>query len=486
MKTIPMKNIEKATLFVILLVYSHLAISQVKEVAIDPPNAQEFKSNKVHNKGVLVSYSTVDYQSIVSFNPTLIFYDSDLNLKWELKDYSKSEIKKPYYDMYYNKIPKTQGRGVLDKSSIYVSPSGEYVYTVNYQKSNINLIDVASGKLTEIHLDMEVHLTKQEIPEYSLDAFVDDNYFYLVEGNNYYGKSDAKNAPSVFVRRIKHGETKAETFTINPKSPEDDKEGVYKRYLNPENYIVRQWENLMVVNNVLVLMDNYVVENKDTKQFFKKILICPIEGGDIKEVFVKMGEKIADNDLLGEVLYDNTHNRIYTYSLNKDNGELIVSYRCYDSKLELVWEKNYDSKLGKQVLQKVINPAVLKVNYDNSLTIKSRYGDNHYYLRTDPNGDNPEFIINETCSQGKLDEDDGYTLDCHEFNNLQSFKDLKSYILKDKNSNNYKVNDAARRIMKNKGSWNLNINFYLFENRLIYAKGAFAKNGFTLTSFNSN
>lgn len=182
-----------------------------------------------------------------------------------------------------------------------------------------------------------------------------------------------------------------------------------------------------------------------------------------------MGEKIADEDLLGEVLYDKIHNRIYSYSMNKDNGKLITSYRCYNKKMELIWEKNFAPKIEKQVVQKIINPAKLITNYDNSITIKSRYGNDHFTVHTDKNGDNPEFMISEKCSQGKLLEEDGYTLGCPEFNNLQNAKGFKSYILKDKNSKDNKFVDE--------------VNLFVVGDKLIFAKSFYRRIGYQLVSF---
>src|SRR5690606_25224374 len=110
----------------------------------------------------------------------------------------------------------------------------------------------------------------------------------------------------------------------------------------------------LILNNVVIFIDNFTIEDKETKQFYRKLAYYQLDGSDHSEFLVKIGEKIADNDLLGEVMYDEIHQRIYTYSMNKDNGKLILSYRCFNLKMDLLWEKNFDPQLGKQIIQKII------------------------------------------------------------------------------------------------------------------------------------
>lgn len=471
------KNVFKQLIFLILITGLSKTVfaqnKEVNEVTTDNlhnfSDAQKCEFKLVPGKGVLVSYSIIDPKSTFSFGPSIAFYDKELNKKWELKDYSSSEMNKAYFSMYYGYGDRDQRRGKIRISECFVDPSGTYVYSVNYTKNIINMIEIVSGKLTKIALDTKMHLSKQGVPDYSMDAFIDNNYFYLIEGNEFSSNSEAKKKPSIFIRRVKHGEAKTETFTLNPQIAAEEKGSSYKDFIYTDMPLARKWENLLITDNTVILLDNRTVQNKESKEFYRKIALYPLDGTKHEEKMIKMGEEIADDDLLGEVMYDNIHNRIYTFTMNKDNGKLITSYRCYDLKMELIWEKNFDPKLGKQVIQKIINPATLKVNYDNSVTITSRYGDDYFMLRTDKNGDNPEFIVNEKCTQGKLLGEDGYTLDCHEFNSLQNAKGLKSYIMKDKSSKDNKFVDEAE--------------FFVFGDKVIFAKSLWRKPAYKLASF---
>ncbi len=464
---------KKYSYLLISLAFTSVVSAQNKVVDYISPNklhnfsdAQKCELIEVPNKGVLVSYSTIKTSPSFNFGPTLLFFDKDLNKKWELTDYSPSEMNKAYFQWFYG---YGHEKGVLRISNCYVDPSGKYAYSVNFTTSIINKIDIESGEVTKISLTPKLHTSKQGVPEYSLDAFIDKDYFYLIEGNKFNTNAEAKKRPSVYVIRIKHGDTQAETFTLNPEIASEEKGGAYKHFLYPDIPLMRKWENLLINNNNVILLDNRTIENKETKEFYRKINIYPLDGSQHKELMIKMGEEIISEGLLGEVMYDNKHNRIYTYSMNKKNGELIISYRCYNAQMGLIWEKDFDTNLGKQVIQKIFNSAKLNTNYDNSISITSRYGDNYYTLRTDKNGDNPEFFINEKCSQGKLRKDDGYTLDCFEFNSLQNVKGLKSYILKDKNNSENKFEDETE--------------FFQFGNKLILAKTLKRKPGYRLVDF---
>ncbi len=428
-------------------------------------DAQRCEIVEVPGKGVLVSYSTIKTKGGFSYGPSLAFFDKDLNKKWELIDYSPSEMSKAYFGTYYGYANRFQEQGKLRISNCYVDPSGAFAYTINTNQNTINIIEIATGKLNKINLENKIHLNKGGFPEYSVDAFVDDKYFYLVEGNNYQVPKDAKRRPSVFVHRIKHGNSKSETFTLNPKRPSGDSEPEWGIKFSE----MRQWKNFLVLNNVAIFIDNFTVEDKKSKQFYRKLAYYPLDGSDHTEIFVKMGEKIADNDLLGEIMYDKVHQRIFTYSMNKDNGRLVLTYRCFNLKMELVWEKNFDPQLGKQIIQKIINPAVLSINYDNSVTITSRYGKDHYYVHTDVNGDNPEFKKAEKCTQGKLIENSGYTVNCHEFNNLQKAKGFKSFILKDKNAKENKFVDE--------------VDIFKVGDKVIFGKSLYRRPGYKLASF---
>ena len=471
------KKIIKQLIVLVLITGLSNAVSaqnkEVNEAMVDNlhnfSDAQKCEFYSIPGKGILVSYSIIEPKSGFSFGPSLVFYDMNLTKKWELKDYSPSEMNKSYFSMYYGYGNRDQKRGTLRISQCFIDPSGKYAYSVNFTKSIINQIDIASGKLTKIAIDKKLHLDKQGVPDYSLDAFTDQNYFYLIEGNQFSNNSQAKKKPSIFIRRVKHGAATTETFTLNPPIADEEKGSSYKDFIYTDMPLARKWENLLITDNTVILLDNRTILNKESKEFYRKVALYPLDGSKHEEKMIKMGEEIADEDLLGEVMYDNIHNRIYTYAMNKDNGKLTTSYRCYNTKMELLWEKNFDPKLAKQVIQKIINPAELNVNYDNSVTITSRYGSDYFILRTDKDGDNPEFIINEKCTQGKLIEDNGYTLDCHEFNSLQKAKGFKSFIMKDKNDKENKFVDETE--------------FFMFGDKVIFAKSFWRKPAYKLVSF---
>ncbi len=421
----------------------------------------------VPNKGVLVSYSIIEPKPGFSFGPSLVFYDKNLTKKWELKDYSNSELSKAWFAMYYGHAGNEFGRGKMGISECFVDPSGNYAYSVNFTTSKINQINIETGKLSVLSLNPKMRLMKQNgIPDYTMDGFIDKNYFYLVEGNNL----DAKKDKTIYIRRIKHGETSAETFKLNLNLSDIDKK-TYKKFILDMDKPSKEksYENLLVTDNTFVLMATRTIINKKTKEFYRKFLVCPIDGSKSEEKMIKLGEEIADDDMLGDFMYDEVHKRIYTYNVSKDDGKLNYYYRCFDSKMNLIWEKKFDPKLSKQVVQKITHPATLHTSYDNNISITTRYGNKYYTLRTDKNGDNPEFAIDEKCTQGKLIDNDGYTLDCYEFNSLSKVKGFKSFIMKDKNDKENKFVDQTE--------------FFVFDNTLIFAKSFWRKPGYKLISF---
>lgn len=473
--SISIKKICNQLFFLVLLTGLSTTIFAQNKVA------EEILTDKLHNnsdvqkcefiqvadKGVLVSYSLIDPKSGFSFGPSLVFYDKNLNKKWELKDYSNSELSKAWFEMYYGHSGNDFGRGKLRISECFVDPSGNYVYSVNFTTSKINQINIETGKLSVISVNPKIRLMKQNgIPDYTIDGFIDKNYFYLVEGKSL----DARNIEPFYVRRIKHGDTDVKTFSLNLKITDIDKK-TYKKFILDMDKPSKEkdYENLLVADNIFILMATRTIIDKKTKDFYRKFLVCPIDGSKPEEKMIKMGEGIADDDMLGDFMYDKVHNRIYTYVVSKDDGNLNYYYRCYDAKMNLIWEKNFDPKLSKQVLQKITRSAELHVNYDNSITISTRYGNKYYTVRTDKNGDNPEFTIDEKCTQGKLIEDDGYTLDCHEFNSLQKAKGLKSFIMKDKNDKENKFVDETE--------------FFVFGDKVIFAKSFWRKPAYKLVSF---
>ena len=164
------------------------------------------------------------------------------------------------------------------------------------------------------------------------------------------------------------------------------------------------------------------------KEFFKRVLCYNLDGSLKKDIFVKLGDKIADSDHLGDLIYNvGGKGYLYSYALSRVDGKNLVNYSCYNQKMELEWEKQYDSKIKTGSVKRIISSASIEMLVDSSIVITSYYGLDEMSFKYSNSIKTFEFKLLEYKSQG-CEIPFKYGLDCSLYIKLSQYKGCKNFI----------------------------------------------------------
>jgi len=420
-------------LIIVLLISSISIFSQNKEVLVElKASKKQFPSYiEVPNKGVIVIYPNVFK---TTYN-TVIFFDENLEKKWEIAEIGSYETSLRYDILYVNSDEEPYLRasnGVNNQANnCVVSPSGEFAYITNTVKDEVYRIDIKTGKWISLPLDHKFQ-KKFKYPnedEYMVKFFVDETYYYIIELNKFKTSTSSKEKGSLTVNRIKHNETKFDFFSFIPIPPNGNEKPRYQT-IDPKSMsnIYQHWNILFIKENTVGLIDNFIYTDENNANFEKTVLYS-LDGKKVKEVMLSLGfEKTKNyiplNYVNATVYYDNRTNRIYTASINEDEQK--IHYKCYDLKLQLLWDKEYSHKMDK-IKKNESKFIYMAKSIDNGLIINMKMGD--LYINKD--GENP--VLTDDClsKNPNYEKYGGDEIDCYAYEKYIKIKGVKETVTKD-------------------------------------------------------
>ncbi|MBW6483247.1 MAG: hypothetical protein K0B10_09305 [Vicingaceae bacterium] len=348
------------------------AFTQNKEVAVelDKKLNQYSKYTEVPDKGVLVIYPTI--KKTVSF--TVIFFDENLQKKWEISELklSNSKFNKYYYEYDRNSY------------SCIVTPTGKYAYLTSLIEDIVYRIDIETGKLETIPLTIKINRIRFGNPSnlYTVNFNVDDNYYYYSEITN---ESSTRKLNTISINRINHNENKFESFSFEFTPPNGDDKPKWAG--GESNRILQKWELFFIKDNKIFLKDNFPHEGEN-KIGYRKMAVYSIDGKILSEANFQMGHRVSQEfkNYSGVISYNSRNkDKIYTFALVKDEPATI-EYKCYDLNLKLVWEKSFVLKPDEKFKKSDVFVDVFH-NYDNTLTLYTSNGS----MYIDSEGNKPNF-----------------------------------------------------------------------------------------------
>ena len=386
------------------------SIAQDKKIFIELDNTQIPVYTEVKEKGILVSYGDLSKdKKIWTTIMHLSFYDLELNKVWEKKNvYSVSLDVKAF-----RADPQTYPKTIEVTSSL--DAKGGYMYYYQPAKKNVIQVNINDGTIKN-------KVVENAFPEskyFTLCSGADEDFFYISHKPTEYAKTDKEYTVSVM---------KFDSKTLNQKISNFEITSVGKSKSQVSQVSQRNWEFLGISKYGVCFVDNYATKLKETKEFFKRVLCYNLDGSLKKDIFVKLGDKIADSDHLGDLIYNvGGKGYLYSYALSRVDGKNLVNYSCYNQKMELEWEKQYDSKIKTGSVKRIISSASIEMLVDSSIVITSYYGLDEMSFKYSNSIKTFEFKLLEYKSQG-CEIPFKYGLDCSLYIKLSQYKGCKNFI----------------------------------------------------------
>ena len=355
----------------LILITLNFSYSQDKKVFIklDRKKYQQPKYTFYDNDKTIVYYTTYNRleKKDVEFYGSLKCYNMKLEEIWSVNKFDVLKINYKNERKKYFSIFKKYTQWDIRKTN-----SPDYSYIFNLFERRISLINTKTGKIDEIKLPNE-SILDNSLFDYNL--FIEGNHVYFVyKKQNIHAGLVVKESLKVdiFDYDISKKTGKIKSFDILSL-------GKTKDLLTNKGETERQWIINSFINGKICFIDAFSIQTKDA--FFKRVLAYNLDGQLIDDHMVKLGTKIADNDMSCE-LYINpfNDNASYSFSIDRTDGINYAHYCKYDENFKLVWEKKYDSKIKNGSIQKIMTSSKPTKTYDGNIRFISSYGNNIDFL----------------------------------------------------------------------------------------------------------
>lgn len=364
---------------------------------------------EVPNNGVIVEYPTVDKKGKgVKVKYSYKFYNKNLENKWNFLDLFTLNFSARDYQFY-------RAGGKDSERDITIDPLGKYLIGHIKNSNEIFRIRIEDGVESITTLKTTI-----ELESFVVDAFTDEEYFYLLFQSYNLGTKSKKS--TVEVLKINLANLDEEYFKLEVPI-------VGHTIVNAEP---RKWEPLGVRNNIVYFIDNYATVDKESKKFYKRLVLLNLDGTVLGDDYLFLGDKVMDDDFLGDIFFNKfNEGMMYTFSGSKNPDGFMMYYSCYDPNMKKLWEKEYPNKLKIGIQKDIPEVGIIKV--DEDIIISSYYGRDNFVF---------EFNSNKNEFNFEIMDNDGveckipvkYRLDCSFYQKMCEYDEIKSFLNKDKKS----------------------------------------------------
>ncbi|MCB0806910.1 MAG: hypothetical protein KDC05_14020 [Bacteroidales bacterium] len=359
---------------------------------------------EVPDKGVLVEISTVAKKGgRVVFNESYKFYDKELQNSWTLeKLYSIEMLKRRYLENQKN-ISENE-------RTLSIDPSGRYCLIYEQVTATFYRINIEDGTV----LSQTANSSRYENGA-KLASYIDEGYCYVIQSDYTLGRKKSKQFELI---RVDIDQMNIEKFDLETPYVGDIR-----------GLATRLWEPLGVRNNILYFKDNYGIQLKEDKSYYKRIILLNLENELVDDQYLFFGDRPVNDDFVGEVFFNKFNNgMLYTYSWSKNDKEKTILCAGYDSKLNKMWAKEYPSHIMGGLKLGISDVEALKIRDEVFMT--HFYGHTEFIFKVNTDNSAFDFKIID-LSTAESSKQKKYTMHNFQFDILCEYPAIKEYITLD-------------------------------------------------------
>lgn len=383
----------------------------------------------ISEKGILISYMSVDMKGTYNYDLSMgfIFYDFDLNKKWKLDDvnsYSLTEQKEiaKLSRMFY------QGSVPTETTLYTLSEDGNSIFMHDFVNNMVTVIDVATGQLKKVKSNLI-------LPEDSgFINYSSDSSTYIV---SYITHTNKKNQTEDFesklyvARYTKELEENIQEINIESVGSSEHK----VRLISSSSANSRKWQIMGSSKRNVLLQDSYLLHDEEKDQNYRR-LFSVNSVGETNIKLIPFGDYDKKNERYYGQTFCNyqTNNKLYNIYISPQSDKTgNINVQVIDLDLNLLAETSIATETK---LSKLSSRFDIELRAEGYSEIFARQDNSLYRIKIDLDYSKIEYNKTESIMNDCIKNYSKYMLDCYDFERLMSdYKSLGKFVANDeKNS----------------------------------------------------